>query len=179
MDFNLLSFDSRLSFYCMPFLVSLLVFMMPSIEINVEHNDWTGRQSSQQISVDEAKCVGKKIELKSIVNIEKKTYYLLLVVCQCQRTNGTTACWKCVQRCQIECSPHFNNATITGCHQIFTVTWQYHALKFRNDLRKFQSIKDIRFYFFKRTIQLRLNVLRFTCKLSLCDSCRNRLPLMV
>lgn len=52
----------------------------------------------------------------------------LLIVRQRQRANAAVTNGECIERSQVECTPHFDDALVAGCHQIFSVARQQHAL---------------------------------------------------
>lgn len=74
--------------------VTLLVLVVPAVEVDVEHDDGTGGEARQEV---------------------------LLIVGQCQRPDATIACREGVQWGQIERSPHLDDALVASRHQIFAV----------------------------------------------------------
>lgn len=145
--------------------ISLLILVMPSIEVNVEHDDGSRCQASEQISV---KLANKQFNGKANGD-EESCACLLLIVCQWQRANSAVADGECIERSQIECAPHFHNTLVASRHQIFTVSGQQHAL---DRFRKENRFIDLRY-------RLRHHLLALTWRLSLCDSWRNKRPLIV
>lgn len=75
--------------------VTLLVLVVPAVEVDVEHDDGTGGEARQEV---------------------------LLIVGQRQRPNSAVTRWERVQWCQIERSPHLDDALVASRHQIFTIT---------------------------------------------------------
>lgn len=55
-------------------------------------------------------------------------FHLLLIMCQRQRSNAAVANGESIKRSQVECTPNFHYALVTGCHEVFTVARQQHAL---------------------------------------------------
>lgn len=51
-----------------------------------------------------------------------------MIVSQRQRADSAVADGEGVERRQVECTPHFNDALVAGCHQVFAVARQQHAL---------------------------------------------------
>lgn len=82
--------------------VTLLVLVVPAVEVDVEHDDGTGGEACQEV---------------------------LLIVRQCQRPDAAVARWERVQWCQIEGAPHLDDALVAGRHQIFAVAGQEHTLQ--------------------------------------------------
>lgn len=74
--------------------VTLLVLVVPAVEVDVEHDDGTGGKARQEV---------------------------LLIVGQRQRPDATVARREGVQWGQIECSPHLDDAFVASRHQIFAV----------------------------------------------------------
>lgn len=120
---------------------------------------------------DQPEDIWNNREYEAAVSAAEIHFYSLLVMRQCQWTYSTAASWECIQRRKVECPPYFNDATITSCHQIFTVSGQKHSLEWDRKIVEFPS----------DSLHPLGELLpdQLTCKLSLCDSCRNRLPLIV
>lgn len=77
-----------------------------------------------------------------------------MIVCQRQRTDSTIADGERVEWRQVECTPDFDDAFVAGCHQIFTVTGQQHAL----DSEKWKSIYRSNDVFGARILDIHLKI---------------------